>query len=145
MIDDARSSPNWPEPTEEVELLRKQLREETDRAENLMRALENARMIGTAMGIVLERQRVTSADAFEVLRRVSMNRNRKLHDVAREVVDTGVIPEAGTLRRVSADRGSGVPDCSGPSTTLPEAEPDSERLFDEGLFDAGWRPADGEG
>ena len=106
MSDDARSSPNWPEPTEEVELLRKQLREETDRAENLLRALEHARMIGTAMGIVLERQRVTSADAFEVLRRVSMNRNRKLHDVAREVVDTGVIPEAGTLRRVSAERGS---------------------------------------
>jgi hypothetical protein len=138
MSDDARSSPNWPEPTEEVELLRKQLREETARADNLMLALESSRVIGTAMGVVMERRRVTSADAFEVLRRVSMNRNRKLREVARDVVDTGVIPDADSRSHAAARGGPEGPSCAESTTALPDEVTDSE-----GPFDPEWRPTGG--
>ncbi len=65
-----------------------------DRAEHLELALQHSRTIGTAMGILVERHRIRPDDAFERLRVVSQHRNRKLYEVAQDLVDTGVLPEA---------------------------------------------------
>jgi hypothetical protein len=46
----------------------------------------------------MERHRLTADQAFGVLTRVSQELNRKLSDVARELTDTGALPE-GEARR----------------------------------------------
>ena len=56
---------------------------------NLRIALESRDVIGQAKGIIMERERVTADQAFEVLRSVSQSRNVKLRDLAQQVVDTG--------------------------------------------------------
>ncbi|MUL40288.1 GAF and ANTAR domain-containing protein [Streptomonospora sp. PA3] len=48
--------------------------------------------IGEAVGIIMERKRITSDEAFGVLRTASMNSNTKLRDIARRTVETGEIP-----------------------------------------------------
>ena len=58
-------------------------------AGNLSRALQSNREIGVAMGILMHQYRFTREEAFGVLRVVSQNSNRKLVDVAAQVVDTG--------------------------------------------------------
>jgi GAF domain-containing protein len=69
-------------------------REEQDRrADNLLIALRSREVIGQAQGILMERDHLSSAAAFEVLRRASQRRNRKLRDVAQRVVDTGLRPD----------------------------------------------------
>ncbi len=60
--------------------------------ENLQRALASNREIGVAMGILMARHHVTRDQAFGLLRMASQNANRKLHDVALQVVDTGALP-----------------------------------------------------
>ena len=62
-----------------------------DRAENLTTALETNREIGVAMGILMQRHRLTRENAFAVLRVASQDANRKLADIAREVADTGIL------------------------------------------------------
>lgn len=62
------------------------------RVANLEVALETSRQIGTAMGILMARQLVTSEQAFELLRDASQHLNRKLRDVAAEVTETGTLP-----------------------------------------------------
>jgi transcriptional regulator with GAF, ATPase, and Fis domain len=49
-------------------------------------AVETRQVIGQAVGILMERGRLTSAAAFDELRRVSQTRNVKLRDVALRVV-----------------------------------------------------------
>ncbi|MFW5471307.1 GAF and ANTAR domain-containing protein [Knoellia sp. CPCC 206435] len=60
--------------------------------ENLVQALTTSRQISTAVGIIMSTQRVESERAFELLRRASMDLNRKLRDVAEEVNLTGALP-----------------------------------------------------
>ena len=55
---------------------------------HLTTALETRELIGQAKGILMERERCTPERAFEILRDVSQRSNRKLHDVARDVVDS---------------------------------------------------------
>lgn len=55
-------------------------------------ALRSNREIGTAMGVLMSRHHVTRDQAFDLLRLASQNGNRKLRDVATEVVDTGTLP-----------------------------------------------------
>lgn len=62
------------------------------RSEHLSRALEHSRDIGAAIGIVMSRLMVTQDDAFDWLRRASQDQNRKLYDVACDVVATGDVP-----------------------------------------------------
>lgn len=69
------------------------LRSTENRAAHLETALENSRLIGAAVGIVMHARRVTREDAFELLRTSSQNLNRKLRDVADQVVETGAVPE----------------------------------------------------
>jgi AmiR/NasT family two-component response regulator len=51
-------------------------------------------VIGQAEGILIERERITPDQAFNVLRQASQNLNLKLRDLAQHVVDTGEVPES---------------------------------------------------
>jgi len=63
-------------------------------AVNLQEALQASREIGMAMGIVMERHKLTSEQAFDQLRGASSRRNVKLRDVAGEILFTGELPVA---------------------------------------------------
>jgi ANTAR domain len=56
---------------------------------NLETALHTARTIGMAIGIVMERLKIPQADAFDVLVTVSHQENRRLRDIASDLVFTG--------------------------------------------------------
>ncbi len=72
-----------------------------DRALNLEAALSSSRAIGTAVGVLVERHRLTEDQAFEVLRTCSMHTNRKLAAIAQALVESGELPaEAATLDKV---------------------------------------------
>jgi AmiR/NasT family two-component response regulator len=58
-------------------------------------ALGTREVIGQAQGILMERERITPGQAFDILRHASQHLNRKLRDVAQDLVDTGERPEAG--------------------------------------------------
>jgi AmiR/NasT family two-component response regulator len=62
------------------------------RVENLQAALRTCRTIGIAVGIVMAEHKMTAEDAFQVLVRSSQLRHRKLRDIARHIVSTGVVP-----------------------------------------------------
>jgi GAF domain-containing protein len=63
-----------------------------DLADNLQTALESRAVIDQAKGILIERHRLTPDQAFQLLAKVSMNVNRKVRDVADELVHTGELP-----------------------------------------------------
>jgi hypothetical protein len=60
-------------------------------AQNLEQALASNRDIGTAIGVLVAQHKVTRDQAFDLLRIASQNRNRKLHEVALEVIETGTV------------------------------------------------------
>jgi ANTAR domain/GAF domain len=62
-----------------------------DRVRNLFRALESSREIGIAMGVLMHQHGLTQAQAFDVLRAASQDSNRRLADLANDVVDTGTL------------------------------------------------------
>lgn len=70
-----------------------------EQVEHLQRALRSNREIGVAMGVLMARHQVTREQAFNLLRLASQDSNRKLHDIALEVVDTGALPELIRRRR----------------------------------------------
>lgn len=57
-------------------------------------AMETRNEIGEALGIVMERFKVSEDQAFEVLKKSSQEQNIKLREVARLIVTTGRIPGA---------------------------------------------------
>lgn len=63
---------------------------------NFHAALASRGIIGQAQGILMERERITAEQAFNVLRRASQDLNVKLRDVAQRLVDTGDDPRPGT-------------------------------------------------
>ena len=65
------------------------------RAVNLAEALRTREMIGQAQGILMERERITADQAFDVLRRASQHMNVKLRQVAETLVETGESPNTG--------------------------------------------------
>ena len=65
---------------------------ERGRSTNLQSALLSREIIGQAQGILMERERITADQAFDLLRRSSQHLNLKLRDVAQELVDTGAVP-----------------------------------------------------
>ncbi len=69
--------------------------EEERRAENLRQALITRQIIGQAQGILMERERITAEQAFDVLRRASQHLNTKLREVAQDLVETGERPVTG--------------------------------------------------
>ena len=62
---------------------------------NLRTALQSRELIGQAQGILMERERITAEQAFDVLRRASQHLNIKLSVVAEQLVDTGETPDTG--------------------------------------------------
>ncbi|WP_169743408.1 ANTAR domain-containing protein [Knoellia sinensis] len=59
-----------------------------DLAGQLRAGLESRAVIGRAQGILMERHKITQEEAFDLLRTLSMNTNRKLRDLADEIVST---------------------------------------------------------
>jgi transcriptional regulator with GAF, ATPase, and Fis domain len=56
------------------------------REKNLLAAIETRDLIGQAVGVLMERYSITSSRSFETLVRFSRQSNRKLRDVAAELV-----------------------------------------------------------
>lgn len=65
---------------------------QSGRTDHLEAALVSREVIGQAQGILMERERITATQAFDLLRRSSQQLNLKLRDVAQELVDTGSVP-----------------------------------------------------
>ncbi|KIH98781.1 hypothetical protein LP52_11400 [Streptomonospora alba] len=61
--------------------------------EHLTTALGSRQYIGEATGIVMERYKVTSEQAFAMLAHISQNLNVKLRELAQDLVRTGALPE----------------------------------------------------
>lgn len=59
--------------------------------ENLHAALNSCRRIGIAIGILMATRKLTEDDAFDLLRAASQNQNRKLREIADDVVLTGTL------------------------------------------------------
>jgi AmiR/NasT family two-component response regulator len=69
------------------------LNEEMARAANLEGAIASRELIGQAEGILIERERITADEAYEILKKTSQHLNLKLRNVAQYVVETGEVPE----------------------------------------------------
>ncbi len=69
--------------------------EEERKAIQLQAALATREMIGQAQGILMERERVSPDQAFDILRQASQHLNIKLRIVAQALVDTGERPDTG--------------------------------------------------
>lgn len=63
------------------------------RETQLREAIESHRIIGQATGIMMERHRLTSGAAFELLRVASQNRNLRLRSIAERLIATGEEPD----------------------------------------------------
>jgi GAF domain-containing protein len=83
-----------------------------ERVANLQRALTSNRRIGMAMGVLMSSHKLTEDDAFTLLRIASQNSNRKLTDIADDVITTGMLelPSAAAQRRPSRTRPAGPAD-----------------------------------
>ena len=67
----------------------------TSEAANLQEALENRDVIGQAKGILMAFRKCDSDTAFAMLREASQHSNRKLRDVASDVIEQGGLPDRG--------------------------------------------------
>jgi hypothetical protein len=72
--------------------------DEERHAANLHAALASRESIGQALGILMERERITADQAFDILRRASQHLNIKLREVAQNLIDTGEEPDTGPPR-----------------------------------------------
>jgi AmiR/NasT family two-component response regulator len=70
------------------------VKELNEKVEGLEEALLSRDVIGQAKGILMERLHLTSDQAFEELRAVSQQYNRKVRDIAAALADTGEWPPA---------------------------------------------------
>ncbi len=61
--------------------------------DHLTTALASRDLIGQAKGVLMERYKITADQAFLVLVRASQDTNRKLHEIALHLTDTGVLAE----------------------------------------------------
>jgi len=62
------------------------------REHNLSLAVDARKLVGQAMGVLMERYDIDGDRAFEVLKRYSQDTNTKLRDVAQQLVDTRKLP-----------------------------------------------------
>src|SRR6478752_5919646 len=67
------------------------------RGEQLRAGLDSNRIIGTAIGILMTNHRLTAATAFQLLVAASQHSNRKLRDIAADIITTGRLPLRPTL------------------------------------------------
>lgn len=66
---------------------------DADREENLLTAVNSRDLIGQAKGILMERRSITASEAFHVLLSLSQNTNRKVNEIAAELVRTRALPK----------------------------------------------------
>jgi AmiR/NasT family two-component response regulator len=79
-----------------------------ERTAQLQHALTSRVVVDTAVGVLLERHNLARQDAFELLRRASRTHRRRIHDLAREVIDSRVdIPEIEAV--IARGAGSAAP------------------------------------
>jgi hypothetical protein len=71
-------------------------------AEQLEQALITSRQIGEAIGILMATHNVSDNQAFDLLRIASQNTNRKLHEIAADVVLTGTLDVVSPPRQVTS-------------------------------------------
>ncbi len=69
------------------------VQEAADRESNLQIAVQSHQLIGQAIGILIERHRISPNEAFGRLKAASQNRNLKLRELARRVIETGQEPD----------------------------------------------------
>nr|WP_238332249.1 GAF and ANTAR domain-containing protein [Kribbella jejuensis] len=62
------------------------------REEHLKVAVDARKLVGQAMGILMERYNLDSDQAFQVLRRYSQDTNTKLREVAQHLIDSRRLP-----------------------------------------------------
>jgi GAF domain-containing protein len=62
-----------------------------DQSQNLQIALARNRTIGLAVGILMATYKVTQDQGFDLLRVASQHSHRKLHDIALDVAETGLL------------------------------------------------------
>ncbi len=72
--------------------------------DQLKAGLDTRTVIGQATGILMERFGLDADRAFEVLTRLSSQTNRKLRDLAREIVASGRLPDQPALGRRASSR-----------------------------------------
>jgi GAF domain-containing protein len=72
------------------------LQDARELAENLQRAMEFRSVIEQAKGILMERHKLTADQAFRLLAEASMHTNRRVRDLAVNLVLTGELPPAGS-------------------------------------------------
>jgi AmiR/NasT family two-component response regulator len=70
------------------------IEEPGDVEHHLRAALVHRTDIGMAMGLLMERFSLDQAAAFAMLRRISQHENRKLHEIAAELVATRELPRS---------------------------------------------------
>jgi PAS domain S-box-containing protein len=63
-----------------------------EREDHLAKAIQSHRMIGQAIGILIERHRISPTQAFGMLKQASQERNIKLREIAARVIETGAEP-----------------------------------------------------
>lgn len=61
--------------------------------QNLRMAVDSRTVIGQAQGILMARYELDEAQSFSVLRRLSQTNNRKLRELAADIVRHGTLPE----------------------------------------------------
>jgi hypothetical protein len=69
-----------------------------DRVINLERAMQSRQMIGQAVGILMERHRLTAQQAFDTLVAASQESQLKLREVALRVTESGEEPSDAARR-----------------------------------------------
>lgn len=78
------------------------INEAGEQIDQLKEAMATRNVIGQAQGILMERNKFTAGQAFDRLRAASMNLNRKLRDVARDLSDTGEDVTPAPSRRLAS-------------------------------------------
>jgi len=63
-----------------------------EREANLRQALASREAIGQAIGILIERHKLTASQAFDLMVHISQRTHVRLRDIADELVRTGVLP-----------------------------------------------------
>ena len=80
--------PSWPRWPAWPSRWRNLTEDEERRDHHFRTALASREIIGEALGILMERERISANQAFDVLRRASQHLNVKLREVAQNLVDT---------------------------------------------------------
>ena len=82
-------------------------KKEEELSVNMSRAVTTARIVNTALGMLMERLRISHDDAFNMLRQQSRNSQRRLVDICEEMIRSGELNyklEKETARGEKSDR-----------------------------------------